>query len=503
MLYSKNLSLTFVIAASVLVGGCASVTKSSEKEAIDINSQYRMGNVPGALQALDATFNRVSYIAAKDKARKDTIYYLEKGTFLSNLGQSRLNESTQNFLVAKNTIKDWENQTRLSFNMSAKQMMASIAESADLSQFYIPRDYEKSLLGFDLMTNHALAKRFDLAYNDAKFTTELDQFLTEARRAEFQQTNFKAQEQIKASGITSSVNRVDQIPGYPIDTFNTKEVLELKNSYFNAGTYYLAGFVRESMGQVVSGEADTDYQNAIKINPHPFFKQALINLSKKVKPGPKQSDTLIIVQTGFLSDIYSFKTTIPFATRSGPKAVTWVVPAVRNNAIMFNPQRLDISGKPFPLVNVANVEAMSRRELKDQMPSYIAKAVTSSIIQIVAQEAAHQAIDRQKNQNSGSNALLKFAATAAVNVLAAGDADTRMWKALPSGIYMARAILPQGESVITVPTPTGVKQLKVSLNSPYEVVKLRVFNDGIVAANYPKPLTQEEYGAFAQSSAIK
>jgi len=503
MLTGKTPILFVLVFAVSVISGCATVTKTSEKEAIDINSQYRAGNIPGALQSLDATFNKVSYIAAKDKARKDTIFYLEKGTFLSNLGQTKLNESTQNFLVVKNTIKDWENQTALSFNMSVKQMMASVSASADLNQFYIPRDYEKSLIGFDLMTNHALAKRFDLAYVEAKSTTELDQFLTEARRAEFQQANLKAQEQRKTSGITGGIDRIEQIQGYPIDTFNTKEVLELKNSYLNAGTYYLAGFVRESMGQVVSGEADADYQNAIKINPHPFFKQALNNISKKVKPGPNQSDTLIIIHTGFLSDMYSFKTTIPFATRSGVKAVTWVVPAVRNNAIIFNPQRIDIGAKPYALVNVANVEAMSRRELKDQMPSYIAKAVTSSIIQIVAQEAAHQAIDRQKNNNQNTNALLKFASTAAVNALAAGDVDTRMWKSLPSGIYMTRAMLTKGDNVISIPTPSGMKQMKVTLNSPYEVVKLRVFNDGVITANYPTPLTPQEYGAFAQSSAVK
>jgi len=502
-MYRLRIFAPALLSLSVLLTGCATVNKSTEKEAADINSQYRSGNIQGALQSLDVTFNRESYIAAKEKTKKDTIYYLEKGTFLSNLGQSKLNESTQNFLVAKNTIKDWEDQTALSLNMSVKQMMASVSDSMNFSQFYVPRDYEKSLVGFELMTNHALAKRVDLAYPEAKFTTELDEFLTKARRAELDVTNEKAKDQRKTSGVTGGIDRVDQIPGYPIDTFNTKDVLELKNSYFNAGTYYLAGFVREAMGSVVAGEADTDYQNAIKINPNPFFKQALTNLSKKVKPGAKQSDTLIIVDTGFLSDIYSFKATIPFATKSGPKAVTWVVPAVRNNAIIFNPQKVDISGKSMPLTNVANVEAMSRRELKDQMPSYIARAVTSSIIQIVAQEVAQQAIDRNKGKNEGLNALLKIGASAAINALAAGDVDTRMWKSLPSGIYMARAILPQGESMINISTPAGQKQVKVTLNSPYEVIKLRVFNDSIVAANYPKQLTPEEYDAFTQSSAVK
>jgi len=257
------------------------------------------------------------------------------------------------------------------------------------------------------------------------------------------------------------------------------------------------------MGSATSGITEPNYQNAFNINPNPFFKQALTNAAKKVKPGANQSDTLIIVDTGFLSDIYSFKTTVPFATRSGPKAVTWVVPAIRNNAVIFNPQKVDVNGKSLPLTQVSNVEAMSRRELKDQMPGYIARAVTSSIIQIVAQEIAQQAIDRNKGKNEGLNALMKIGASAAINALAAGDVDTRMWKSLPSGVYMARVTLPQGKGTIMIPTPAGPRQVNILLNSPYEVVKLRVFNDGVISSNYPKPLTETEYGIFNTSSAIK
>jgi hypothetical protein len=501
-MYILRILAPVLLALSVLLTGCATVNKSTEKEAGDINNQYRSGNIQGALQSLDATFNRESYIAAKEKTKKDTIYYLEKGTFLSNLGQSKLNESTQNFLTVRNTITDWENQIAPSFKMNSKQLMESISDSMAFSQFYIPRDYEKSFVGFELMTNHALAKRYDLAFPESKATTELDQFLTQARKTELDAANIKAKDQIATFGISSGITSINQIQGYPVDTFNSKEVLELKNSYLNAGTYYLAGFVSEAMGSATSGVTEPNYQNAININPNPFFKQALNNAAKKVRPGANQSDTLIIVDTGFLSDVYSFKTTVPFATKSGPKAVTWVVPAIRNNAVIFNPQKVDVNGKALPLTQVSNVEAMSRRELKDQMPAYIAKAVASSIIQIVAQEVASKAIDKKvKDQNT--NFLAKLATSAVINTLAAGDVDTRMWKSLPSGVYMARAILPQGDGTVTIQTPVGPKQVKVSLNSPYEVVKLRVFSDGVVAANYPKPLSQAEYGIFTESSAVK
>jgi hypothetical protein len=501
-MYILRILAPVLLALSVLLTGCATVNKSTEKEAGDINNQYRSGNIQGALQSLDATFNRESYIAAKEKTKKDTIYYLEKGTFLSNLGQSKLNESTQNFLTVRNTITDWENQIAPSFKMNSKQLMESISDSMAFSQFYIPRDYEKSFVGFELMTNHALAKRYDLAFPESKATTELDQFLTQARKTELDAANIKAKDQIATSGISSGITSINQIQGYPVDTFNTKEVLELKNSYLNAGTYYLAGFVSEAMGSATSGVTEPNYQNAININPNPFFKQALNNAAKKVKPGANQSDTLIIVDTGFLSDVYSFKTTVPFVTKSGPKAVTWVVPAIRNNAVIFNPQKVDVNGKALPLTQVSNVEAMSRRELKDQMPAYIAKAVASSIIQITAQELASKAIDRKvKDQNS--NLFAKLATSAVINAIAAGDVDTRMWKSLPSGVYMARVTLPQGKGTIMIPTPAGPRQVSILLNSPYEVVKLRVFNDGVVSSNYPKPLADTEYGIFNTSSAVK
>jgi len=498
----RSTALTF--ATMTIMSGCATVNKSTEKEAADTNDLYRSGNVQGALISLDASFNKESFIAAKEKAKKDTIYYLEKGTFQSNLGQSKLNESSQNFLIVRNTIKDWEDQVAPTFSMSPQQIMGSISDSMTVSSFYIPRDYEKSFVGFDLMSNHALAKRFDLAFIEAKATTELDEFLTKERKVAFDAANLKAKDQLSTSGISAGITGINQIQGYPVDTFNSKDVLELKNSYFNAGTYYLAGFVSEAMGSSVSGVAEPYYQTAIKINPLPFYKQALNNAAKKIKPGAKQSDTLIIVDTGFLSDVYSFKATIPFATRSGPKAVTWVVPAIKNNAILYNPQKLDVNGKALPLNLVSNVEAMSKRELKDQMPTYIARAVTSSVVQIVAQELAAKVVD-SKVKDQTANALLKLASSAAVNVLAAGDVDTRMWKSLPSSIYMTRAILPQGAGMITVPTPAGPKQVKISLNSPYEVVKLRIFNDGVVVSNYPNPLSDDEYGklVFDRTSAIK
>jgi hypothetical protein len=498
----KNNNFYFLnILLALLVSGCASVVKVSEKESEQINFSYRLGNVSGALVGLENAYNKNNN--KNDKASTlDTNYYLEKGLYLSHLGKNKLNESTQNLLVVRNTITDWENQSKLSLKMSLNEAKNSISDSIKVSQVYIPRDYEKSLVGFQIMANHGLAKRFDLAYNEAKNTTELDDALSAIRKKELDVANAKAKEKMAQSNVSGGVSRLEEIPGYPIDTFNTKDVLELKNSYFNAGTSYLAGFIREARGTVVAGEAVSDYQKAININPLPFYKDALSNASKKIVPNEKQADTLIIVESGFLSDIYSFKAVIPFITKTGPKAVTWVVPAVKNNAVIFNPQKVDVNGKSFPLNLVSNIEAMSRRELKDQMPNYIARAVVSSVVQIVAQEVAANAIDRNSKDQT-TNTLLKLVSSVAVNAVAAGDVDTRMWKSLPSNIYMTRSMFSKGENNITIPTPSGPRTVKLELNSPYEIIKIRVFDNNLVVANYPNPFNPSEYGVFTNFSTIK
>ena len=60
-----------------------------------------------------------------------------------------------------------------------------------------------------------------------------------------------------------------------------------------------------------------------------------------------------------------------------------------------------------------------------------------------------------------------------------------------------------GDNNITIPTPSGPKTVKLELNSPYEIVKIRVFDNNVVVANYPNPFTPSEYGVFTNFSTIK
>lgn len=479
----------------IMMVGCASVAKVDEKQAANINNAYKNGQVGTALQALDQSFNVQKLDPKKDKI--DTTYYLEKGTFLTNLGPAKLQDSTSSFMGADRVLADWENQAALSLKMTSAEFSNALKDMVKFNALYLPRDYEKSILNLQLAQNHTIAKRYDLALPGARRIQEREEIIRDLRAKEYEDSSKKLREQTQNAGkqgISGGINSVQQIPGYDVSVFNDPEVTKLKNSYQNAAAYYLAGFIFEQQNE--TSLAQTSFQRANELAPNASFIKASLNNLDKKKNTANNSEVLVVVDSGFLSDVYSFKATIPFVTPSGPKAVTWVVPSLAKNQIMYNPRNVTLNNKSYPIERVANVEAMSRRELKDQMPTYIAKAMASSIVQIVAQEVASRAIDR----SGGGDAvklLGKLVTSVAINALAAGDVDTRMWKSLPSEIYMARVSLPKGEQILSIPTVAGVKTAKINVTDPYEVVRVRIFANGeISVSNSNRKLSDDEYSVF-------
>lgn len=462
-----------VVCSALLVAGCASVVAPTEKEAAGINNMYRSGNVAQAVGAINQIYSK-----SDEKTPKDSTYYLEKGTMVRNFGQNRLQESSQLLFGADNVVKQWEDKANLSLNMTPGEFADAFVKSNELSKFYQPRDYEKSMLSFSLALNHALARRYDLASVENKKLINREVLISNLRQKDIDAIQKK---QNPKEGATS---KVEEIKGYPVEIFSSKEVNELKNSYQNAAAYYLSGFISEAQGD--SSEASQSYRRAVQLRPkNQMFVSGLQNVDSKTnKTVAGKSETLVVVESGFLSDIYSHKSQIPFVTKRGPKVVTIVLPAFANNAQFFNPEKIVLGGMSYPLAEAANIEFMSRREMKDQMPSYVLRATTSAIIQLAVQEAAQRQIEKNKDDK---NAALKSVLVAgAVAAISSGNVDVRMWKSLPSQVYMTRASLPTGAQSMQISTPAGIKTVPINLNEPYEIVHIRVFNGGAVVNNYAK-----------------
>ncbi len=290
----------------------------------------------------------------------------------------------------------------------------------------------------------------------------------------------------KEDGSSGAISRIEQVKGYPVESLDSKDVKELRNSYQNAAAYYLAGFMLETQ----PGErenANFFYKKAYELKSIPMFASSL---DKNVKVA-SESDTLIVVESGFLSDVYSHKSTFPLPTKSGLKVVNFVLPARAKNAQFFNPQVVTFGSRTLPLVEAVNLEAMSLRDLKDNMSGFVLRASVSAVIQIAAQEAAHKAID--KNKNDPNAGMKKLMVSLAVNAISSGSVDVRQWKSLPSSIYLARANLPKGKSILRIQTPTGPRAFPVTITQDNEVIHVRLFNGAAVMNNYLTGLSNDKY----------
>ena len=189
--------------------------------------------------------------------------------------------------------------------------------------------------------------------------------------------------------------------------------------------------------------------------------------------------------------VYSQKINLPVPTTRGPRLITLRLPAIEAYQSLYYLKTLLVDQEKVALVEAANVDAMVRRQLKDDMPGYLLKATTQAVSQVIAQEVAYHAAkssqnNNNRNQQANAEMIGQLAALAAGVVMSAGDVDVRAWTTLPGTIYLGRQHFDKGERRITIPTPTGIVNAKISLRSDYELVYVRILGNGaIVLAQAP------------------
>lgn len=412
---------------------------------------------------------------------KNNVYYLERGTVMGLLGSQRIPESTKSLLVADEVLRQQEvKRNSMTNSLSA---IGGYFLSEGIGKQYELKGYEGSLLAYRLAINHVIAGRWDLARVEIMKMIKREQDL-----ATFNQKKYEALEQERQKGVKDMpagtvINTNFQqgnpvIGGYPVNTLNDPEVTRLKNSYQSAAAHYLAGFIFEQ--QAEGSLAAPGYRQAIELRPDlPFLKDALRSLDVNLsKPAPQGlSDTLVIIETGFLPFIDTFKVNLPIPLGRVAKIVTIAYPYIQPNTERFNPTRISIGAQTLMPQLVANVDAMVRRDLRDEMPGYILRGTTRAISSVVAQVVAERAassLSKDRNQGALLGAIASIATGA--TMAAVNSADVRHWTTLPAGIYMARANLPSGMLPITINTPYGsVVSKNVRIMGKKSLVYIRVF----------------------------
>lgn len=438
----KNTKHLIFLLIVLNVSGCAGAMRNYKTELNQTTDLIKAGNLDNAIAQLDS--NNTS-------EDKDLLYYLEKSELLS-LKQSH-EEALNLRLQADQKIKIWEDETKLTAPKIATTAGSLIVN--DKVRRYDGRDYEKVFLNSRLVSNKLLLGQWDEARIEVKKMHERESLIAELRAKDLE----KAEAEAKEKGINT---KYKELQGYPVEILDDPEVEKLKNSYQNAFTHYLAGYLYESYGE--RGLAASGYRKAIELKPNvAVLEDALKAVDNRYKTIKRdQSDVLLIYETGLAPAYDSISVPIPLPLGGALTLTPVSFPLVKdtdNGALIdsiFN------DNTKINLAQVTNVNTMAKRALKDEMPGIILRSVVRATSKLVAQAAINE-VDK-----TGISGWILIAGGFVIE-----GADERMWRLLPSNISIGRAVLPKGTSKFRIPINGSYIDKEVNITSRFTVLNIR------------------------------
>ena len=282
-----------ILSVLTLLTGC-SVFRSYDSELQATNQQLSAGNVDGALVLLEQN---------NSSQNKDLLYYLEKGELLRAKGD--LAASQKAWRNADKLIYAWEESVRLDTARYLAQFSSFLVN--DKVRRYEGHDYEKVWLSTQMALNLLNLNDFEGARTEIKKTHEREALITELRDKEY----LKREQEAERRGVRA---RLKDLRGYPLESLDAPDVLELKNSYQSAFSHYLAGFVYEALGE--RSLAAPGYRKAAELRPNtPLIEQNLLNLDKP-EARSDESEVLIVLQNGFAPARDSIRLPLPLTIKS-------------------------------------------------------------------------------------------------------------------------------------------------------------------------------------------
>jgi len=447
------------LAVSLALAGCVSnATRNYDKELSSTIAQVRSGDVVGALDVLEKN-NPAEKGKDGEDARRDILYYFEKGELLK-LGND-IEQSRATWLQADEIVREWEDAVKT----DPSKVIGDIASVVvnDKLRRYDGQDYEKVFLNANLALDQVLLDDIAGARIELKKTVERETTIKDFRDKEYAKIEEQGRE--RAAPTFSLKDLADR--GYPVDELEDKEVLALKNGYQNAFAHYLAGYFFEVKGE--PSMSAPGYRNALNLAPASRLVQEKIDkktgkAKPYMKPGPDRADVLFVVESGFAPAWQSVQIDLPVPINKKLVVLTMAFPRVVARSQTHVPSYLTVSGKTLPVETLVNVDALARRQLKDQLPGIIGRAVVRGVIKGAAQYAAQEKAGKLGGLAAGALTV------------ATERADTRAWRTLPAKVSIARAILPVGEQTVEIKSEYGTYIGTINVDSKMSIVPIRLVN---------------------------
>ncbi|MBO6277102.1 MAG: hypothetical protein J6N20_06660 [Pseudomonas sp.] len=445
-----------ILSVLTLLTGC-SVFRSYDSELQATNQQLSAGNVDGALVLLEQN---------NSSQNKDLLYYLEKGELLRAKGD--LAASQKAWRNADKLIYAWEESVRLDTARYLAQFSSFLVN--DKVRRYEGHDYEKVWLSTQMALNLLNLNDFEGARTEIKKTHEREALITELRDKEY----LKREQEAERRGVRA---RLKDLRGYPLESLDAPDVLELKNSYQSAFSHYLAGFVYEALGE--RSLAAPGYRKAAELRPNtPLIEQNLLNLDKP-EARSDESEVLIVLQNGFAPARDSIRLPLPLTISNNLVITPLSFPVIRPYTPNTPLTHVVVNGQLHPLTLLNTTTTMSRRALRDELPWILLRNSARAVTRGVAQ--------KQLNDDNPLAGLLLGVASTVLE-----DADTRTWRTLADNTYVVRLRLNRGEHQISLPDIPGSTPIRIRAERGYQVITIRTIGNRVfhhAAAGSTTPVT--------------
>lgn len=450
----KQKSLITILAGLTLVG-CANNPLSSYKSTTDnrLNKIYN-GNLDASMQAESTT---------------DILFNLEYGTVMrglqsyesSNIFYGRAQASLNNWVYS------WGNTTGGKITSNMTSMLVN-----DSANDYMPRGYEKTFLPTMAALNQLGLNNFDDARIEIKRMYQIEQATQNYNQMMYSKAQADAAKQNKDKTQSYLYKQIMQ--KYDFKDVNSPQVLALKNSYQNAFSQYLAGFVFEALGQ--TDMARPSYVKAGQLLPtNKLIQQSIDNIDKNGRTKTGYTNLLIVEETGHAPQIKSNEIHLPInlnlvgTQNSCVNMINVFYPTMivdKNNLSSYN---YSLDGQNMTPIAMTDVDLMLAKSLSDETPSIIARNISAAVRNIAIAQAACSA--------GGIGTLLSLGTGVGSTFI--DKADERNWSLLPSKININRTTVAYGVHNISI-NINGVNYTKqITLDKPYQIITFRVIGNRV------------------------
>ena len=389
------------------------------------------------------------------------LYNMERGRYAQVIGN--LDVSMTDFSASMDKIR--RNDEKALFSASAFGANVAATVVNDNAIPYEGEGYERVLLHHYQALNYLKNKDLDGAgvevrranaeQNDSlrRFEKELDGAQEEARKKRINSNSGR---------IDSQYAQMDEVAG------------KVKNSFQNAYTFFISGFIYELLQQ--PNDAYIDYKKALEIYPeNSYLQRDVLRLAAKLdmreeldelrqrfpredkrftnEDGAGTGELLVLFEDGFVPQKHEIKIPLP-AGNAGLIAIAFPIYQEKWSPQM--PLRIlndsELIGSTEP---ICDVRALAVKALKEKAPVIATRQIIRAISKgVTAVEAKKQMGD------------LGHFATIVWNMVSE-NADLRSWLTLPANAQILRTTLPSGRYslVLQHPMAAAVTHTDVEINA--------------------------------------